>query len=737
MLAPGMGEWVYKANLFLFGEFAYYYPFFLFILNYVYYKRNYKLANFTRRELFGIGFAFFSSLLLFAVFYPNSGYILELAYAIFSTILGHTGSGIFALLLLLFSLVLLFPKFAKEILKIELDFTYLLKVEQAFKSLLMRVFGGENEKEDVGKSEPIVPKLNILQDSIYGNLQINKDNVYDIIQYISYCKNEGKRVSNVFEDLNLLKEHNFEKYQNEYKFANYYRAYEEYLLKQNFVDFDDLLLLSNLILENDINFAKEQSLLYNYITVDEYQDTNTLQYKILKNLCCMHENITVVGDDDQSIYSWRGAKIENILNFQNDFKNVKLVKLEQNYRSVGTILQAANNLISHNEQRLGKTLICTKDTGENIKILKNENEKDEGLYIAQEVKKLLNSGVEAKEIAILFRVNALSRAIEEAFMKKQISYKLLSGMRFYERLEIKDLISYLRLILNPSDDLSFKRIINRPKRSIGEKALKNLEEYAKKRQISLFDALCESDGGVGILTTKKAQNEANIFIQNIHTLKSYDNAKKVFDNIEELFKIKDYFSEQDDGDERIRNLDEFYANLREKLKEDPEASLEDLLSEISLLSDQDNLDEECVCLMSIHASKGLEFDYVFIIGFDEGFFPLNSEENLEEERRLAYVAITRAKKFLTISVANSRFYHGSRANINPSRFLEESKLINKKSKNQNIQKTSFCKGDLVKHKIFGIGRVVEVNKSGKEEKLNINFGGIMRVIMASFVEKAV
>ncbi len=166
MLAPGMGEWVYKANLFLFGEFAYYYPFFLFILNYVYYKRNYKLANFTRRELFGIGFAFFSSLLLFAVFYPNSGYILELAYAIFSTILGHTGSGIFALLLLLFSLVLLFPKFAKEILKIELDFTYLLKVEQAFKSLLMRVFGGENEKEDVGKSEPIVPKLNILQDSI-------------------------------------------------------------------------------------------------------------------------------------------------------------------------------------------------------------------------------------------------------------------------------------------------------------------------------------------------------------------------------------------------------------------------------------------------------------------------------------------------------------------------------------------------------------------------------------------
>ncbi|EJM9345101.1 cell division protein FtsK [Campylobacter jejuni] len=207
MLAPGMGEWVYKANLFLFGEFAYYYPFFLFILNYVYYKRNYKLANFTRRELFGIGFAFFSSLLLFAVFYPNSGYILELTYAIFSTILGHTGSGIFALLLLLFSLVLLFPKFAKEILKIELDFTYLLKVEQAFKSLLMRVFGGENEKEDVGKSEPIVPKLNILQDSIYGNLQINKkgetNNLEQIIKdsNINASKNSITTAKENFEKL--------------------------------------------------------------------------------------------------------------------------------------------------------------------------------------------------------------------------------------------------------------------------------------------------------------------------------------------------------------------------------------------------------------------------------------------------------------------------------------------------------------------------------------------------------
>ncbi|MDX2330618.1 ATP-dependent helicase [Campylobacter hepaticus] len=572
----------------------------------------------------------------------------------------------------------------------------------------------------------------IIKDLIFDK---NQDNVYDIIKYISYFKNESKRSKDIFQDLNLLKEHSFEKYQIMNKIANYYHAYEEYLLKYNFVDFDDLLLLSNIILENDKNFAKEQSLLYRYITVDEYQDTNTLQYKILKNLSYAHENITVVGDDDQSIYSWRGAKIENILNFKNEFSNVKLVKLEQNYRSVGTILQAANNLIAHNKQRLGKNLICTKQTGESVKVLKNENEKTESLCIAQKVKNLLNSGIEAREIAILFRVNALSRAIEETFMKEKIAYKLLSGMRFYERLEIKDLICYLRLVFNPNDDLAFKRIINRPKRSIGSKALIKLEEYAQKHQISLFDALCENDNGIGILSSKKAQNEANIFIQNIHILRSFDNLKDLFDNIEKLFKIKDYFSKQDEADERVRNLDEFYANLKDKLKEKPDATLEELLSEISLLSDQDGLDQECVCLMSIHASKGLEFDHVFIIGFDEGFFPLNHEANLEEERRLAYVAITRAKKSLTLSLANSRFHNGLRTNISPSRFLQESLLNNTDSSHKN--KTSFHKGDLVKHKIFGIGRIVQINQNDKETKLNINFGGIMRMIIASFVEKVI
>ncbi|EOF7235668.1 ATP-dependent helicase [Campylobacter coli] len=561
----------------------------------------------------------------------------------------------------------------------------------------------------------------------------DKTGPHQILQFISHFKNESKSVQDVFSDIELLKDNEI-KHQALQKIAIYYQNYQEYLLKHNFVDFDDLLLLTNTLLENDQNFAKEQSSFYRYITVDEYQDTNALQYKILKNLCCVHENICVVGDDDQSIYSWRGAKIENILNFQSEFSNVKLVKLEQNYRSVGMILKAANNLISHNKKRLGKTLLCTKDEGEDIQILSSDNEKIESALVAKKIKGLLNAGVYAGEIAVLFRINALSRSIEEAFMKEKIPYKLLSGMRFYERLEIKDLICYLRILINPNDDLSFKRIINRPKRSIGEKALQNLEDYAQKRKISLFEALCESDGGVGIFSLKKAQNEAKKFIQNIYKLREYSDLKKMIENFEELFALKEFYALQEDGDERVLNIDEFYASIKEKIKEEPQTTLEDILSEISLLSDQDGIEGECVCLMSVHASKGLEFDHVFIVGLEEGFFPLN-ESDIEEERRLAYVAITRAKKCLSLSIAKSRFYRGSRTELDSSRFLEESQLTKKISMNKTEQ--GYRKGDLVKHKIFGIGRVISVNKSAKEEKLTINFGGIERIIMASFVEKAV
>ncbi|TKX33084.1 ATP-dependent helicase [Campylobacter aviculae] len=554
----------------------------------------------------------------------------------------------------------------------------------------------------------------------------SKENISTISYFISTCKNIPKSPDEILKDLKIIQD-------SDKTYAKYYQKYQDYLLKYNFVDFDDLLLLPYQILENDLEFAKTQSNFYQYITVDEYQDTNTLQYKILKKLCTSHENICVVGDDDQSIYGWRGAKIENILNFQSQFNNVKLVKLEQNYRSVGSILNAANILIEHNKKRLGKTLVCTKDHGEEIKLIYSDDEKLESATICKKIKELIQNKTPANEIAVLFRVNALSRSIEEAFMREKIAYKLLSGMRFYERLEIKDLIAYLRFLANTDDDFSLKRIINRPKRGIGESSIKKFEEYAKKEKISLFEALCNPN----IISSKKTNHEIQKFIHSIYELLECQNLKQLIDQFEEKIKLKDFYKEQIDGEDRVANICEFYANLNDKIKQNPDLKLNDFLSEISLLSDQDNLDGDCVYIMSIHASKGLEFDHVFIIGLEEGFFPVDNSD-IEEERRLAYVAITRAKKQLHLSVSNSRFYRGSRTKLFPSRFLEESKLSQDSSyfiSQKNV--SNYKKGDLIKHKIFGIGRVVDVNKNGKEERLKINFGGIERTILSSFVERAV
>ncbi|MBF7046917.1 UvrD-helicase domain-containing protein, partial [Campylobacter volucris] len=502
----------------------------------------------------------------------------------------------------------------------------------------------------------------------------------------------------------------------------------------NFMDFDDLLMLTNKILEDE-EFAKEQSKKYAYITVDEYQDTNALQYQILKKLCSSHENICVVGDDDQSIYGWRGAKIENILNFQEQFCNVKLIKLEQNYRSTNAILQAANELIEHNRKRLGKTLICTKDKGEEIEILQNDDEKIESFKIAKEVFKLLKSNINPSQIAILYRVNALSRALEEAFSKEKIPFKLLSGIRFYERAEIKDIISYLRLLSNFNDDYSFKRIINRPKRNFGNATLQKLQDYALNNNLSLFEALCALVGN-GFFT-KKTDNEVEKFILSMHKLKEKENLLEIITSLENEFKFKEFYKDNPEGEDKLLNIDEFYANLKDKISHGNYSKLDDILNEISLLNEQDGLDQESICIMSIHASKGLEFDYVFIVGLEEGFFPLTSESsNIEEERRLAYVAITRAKKKLYLSYANSRFYKGSRTKLDKSRFLGESNVIKKELTLDNNQK-SYKKGDLIKHKIFGIGRITSVSKFKNEEKLTINFGGIERMIMSSFVEKIV
>ena len=523
------------------------------------------------------------------------------------------------------------------------------------------------------------------------------------------------------------------------RLANIYKLYEEYLAANNLVDFDDLLCLSYKILDEDEALAREISQRYAYIMVDEYQDTNDLQYKLLKKLCLTHENIAVVGDDDQSIYGWRGAKIENILNFKDRFKDVKVIRLEQNYRSTSQILRAANELIDHNRNRLGKELKSTKEGGEEVALIESDDETMESLKVAKRIKKLLGSGVAADEIAILYRINALSRSLEDGLNKEKIPYKMVGGVKFYERAEVKDVISYLRLVANENDDFSLKRVINRPKRGLGKISLAKIEKIAFENKFSLFEAICALDESDKELS-KKIVSALDEFAANLKELKECGSAYELIDKLEAKFGIKKYYESLPDGSERVANIDEFYAMIKDQIKQDPSFSIEEFLNEIALQSEQDNIGGEAISIMSIHASKGLEFEHLFVIGLEEGFFPLLGDgSDIEEERRLAYVAITRAKKTLGLSYANSRFYKGQRTRLEKSRFLSEAGVCSGSLIIQTQTQTAgeYKKGDLVKHKIFGIGRVTAVTKIKKELKLTINFGGISRDIMSGFVEKAV
>ena len=515
------------------------------------------------------------------------------------------------------------------------------------------------------------------------------------------------------------------------KVAKVYKEYEDTLKNENLVDFDDLLGLPYKILAKNRTLCEEISQKYRYIMVDEYQDTNELQFKLLEKLCLMHENLCVVGDDDQSIYGWRGARVENILNFKDQFKNVTLIKLENNYRSTQNILNTANNLIDCNQNRLGKKLIGTKEKGEEVNLMESEDENYETNKISNAIKKLINSGEELKNIAVLYRVNALSRALEDGLTKARIPYKMVGGMKFYERAEIKDMISYIRLILNPNDDFSLRRIINRPKRGVGAASLEKLENIAKNQNLPLFETL-NNTSNLG----KKSQLMLTQLYEDILELKEKDNFYDIINELDETFKLKEFYKELPEGDDKIANIDEFLAMLKDALVNEPNFDLEEFLNELSLQSEQDNISEDGISIMSVHASKGLEFNHLFVIGMEEGFFPLIGDHtDIEEERRLAYVAITRAKKTLTLSYSNSRFYKGKRQNLDKSRFLSESGLC--ESALVFEKSTSFKKGDLVKHKLFGIGRVTNVGEYKNELKLSINFGGIHRDIISSFVEKVV
>jgi len=519
--------------------------------------------------------------------------------------------------------------------------------------------------------------------------------------------------------------------------AKVYEEYELYLNENNLVDFDDLLSLTYKLLDEHPELAKKTSEKYQYIMVDEYQDTNELQLKLIQKLCATHNNICVVGDDDQSIYGWRGAHVRNIVEFHEDFEDVNIVKLENNYRSREPILKVANALIEHNRSRIGKKLLATRGEGKDVITLASNTESEEARKIGDQINKLLREGVKASEIAILYRINALSRSIEEGLNRSGINYKMVGGLRFYDRAEIKDLISYLRVLTNFNDNYSFKRIVNKPKRGLGKASVEKLELASIAKEVSIFDYIDKTPiAEIEALVKKKNTATLKHFIQELKDVSviAKEAPYDLIDTLEDVFKLKSMFKNQADETERIANIDEFYGLFRDFIINKPDTSLDEFLNEITLESEQDRIEGDSIYIMSIHASKGLEFDHLFIIGLEEGFLPIIGDgSDLEEERRLGYVSFTRAKETLTLSHVDSRYYKGRRTELDKSRFFAEAGLC---EGSLVIEKnTAFKKGDLVRHKIFGAGRVTGISKAGKEFKLAINFGGSKREILASFVER--
>lgn len=500
-----------------------------------------------------------------------------------------------------------------------------------------------------------------------------------------------------------------------------YKKYQDTLLRNNSLDFDDLLIKPIELFNKYKEVLENYQELFKYVFIDEYQDTNEAQYILSKMISAKYKNICVVGDDAQSIYSWRGANFKNILNFEKDYKNAKVILLEQNYRSTKTILNAANSVIKNNINKKDKNLWTDNGTGEKIKYVRTNDEKDEALYVTREIRNLVNNGVSLDDIAVLYRTNAQSRTIEEGFLNSNIPYRIVGAFAFYSRKEIKDLLAYLKLIYNTKDDVSLMRIINYPKRKIGAKTIENLSMDAVLNGTSMFDVI--SSGKElefkKLILEMKEKSEVLSLTETIDMVLDLSGIKSELESEHTL-----------EADIRLENLNEFKSITKTFEEESGIASLEDFLNEVSLVSDvndQKNDDLPKVTLMTIHAVKGLEYKYVFVIGMEENIFPhVNSCEEdggIEEERRLCYVAITRAKEKLYLVNALRRMLYGKTSVNMPSRFINEidkdlidapeKKMINMKfNKKEAFNDDNGLKiGDNVIHDIYGPGVVVNVDKS--------------------------
>ena len=560
-------------------------------------------------------------------------------------------------------------------------------------------------------------------DSLTVVKKIIKDMGYDpkiynpraIRNKISSCKNE------------MMSPEAYEKYAvSDYEkvIQQVYAKYEVKLQRNNSVDFDDLLLLPIELFKKNPEILERYQDLYQYLLIDEYQDTNEAQYILTKLLCAKNRKITCVGDDSQSIYSFRGANYKNILNFENDYKDAKTILLEQNYRSTSTILDAANQVIKNNKMRKDKNLWTARGVGDKIKYYRAYNERDEAQYVIRKIKELVVRGVEYKDMAVLYRTNAQSRVLEEEMLKENMPYRVIGSFYFYSRKEIKDLIAYLRLIHNSKDNISLLRVINTPKRGIGLKTIENLQEKADLEGTSIYDAI----------SSGKELDFKNT-IEKLRTISEELTLTELIDKVLDASGLRaDLESEKSlEAEVRLENLEEFKSITKSFEEREGLISLEDFLLEISLISDVEEYkdDPNRISLMTVHSVKGLEFDHVFVVGMEEGIFPhmnsLMENSELEEERRLCYVAITRAKDDLHLVNARRRTLFG-KEQINPvSRFMGEidKDLIESNAKEELPQKeekiqvgemfreeaVDYEVGDYVYHESFGTGRVVEVTNT--------------------------
>jgi DNA helicase-2/ATP-dependent DNA helicase PcrA len=493
-----------------------------------------------------------------------------------------------------------------------------------------------------------------------------------ILTIISKCKEQGQKADEYegYADRNPSHQ----------QIAKIYKAYETTLRKNEAMDFDDLLMNTVELFKAHPEVLKYYQDKFKYIMVDEYQDTNFIQYTLVKMLAEKHRNICVVGDEDQCIYQWRGADINNILDFERDFKGAKVVKLEQNYRSLGNILDAANSVIKNNEQRKGKELWTDAEAGEKIQFILTHDEKEEARAIAREILSEVSCGRNFRDFAVLYRTNVQSRTFEEVFPSAGIPYQVVGGTRYYDRKEVKDMMCYLRLISDKDDDLSLKRVINEPKRGIGAKTLAGIVAQAEANGISIYDLLSHEQ--VQEQFSPKVRAGISNFIETIGSLTEQINSMKISEIYDAVMIRSGYIAALEDvgsveAEGRIENLLEFKSVILEYEKEDPQITLPELLERVSLVADIDNHDrsENAVTLMTLHSAKGLEFPVVFMPGMEEGLFPgsrsIESLDGIEEERRLCYVGMTRAMKKLYMLRASARTIYGRYEQTYESRFLKE------------------------------------------------------------------